>query len=109
MTSDTASLILDGQMTGNVAFEVKRVVQPSGAVVWYDFRYNNPRNPNVRGMTRRHIRNLFPDFQMYLRTITLLPLVARHLGRLTQVVYPVLAAMPPVRTHYLGLLVKPRK
>ena len=101
------SSILDGQMACNVAHEVSRVLRPGGAVLWYDFRYNNPRNPNVRGMTKRHIETLFPDFHMRLRTITVLPLLARRLGRLTSVLYPVLAAIPPLRTHYLGLLVKP--
>jgi ubiquinone/menaquinone biosynthesis C-methylase UbiE len=98
------SSILDGQMARNVACEVTRVLKPGGAVLWYDFRYDNPRNPNVRGMTRRHIGTLFPGFQMHLHTITLFPALARRLGHLTSLLYPVLAAMPPLRTHYLGLL-----
>jgi ubiquinone/menaquinone biosynthesis C-methylase UbiE len=101
------SSILDGQMAHNVACEVTRILQPGGAVLWYDFRYNNPRNPNVRGMTRHHIKILFPGFQMHLRTITLFPLVARRLHCLTPVLYPMLATILPLRTHYLGLLVKP--
>ena len=101
------SSILDGQMACNVAHEVFRVLRPGGAVLWYDFRYDNPRNPNVRGMTKRHIETLFPGLHMRLHTITLFPPLARRLGRLTPVLYPVLAAIPPLRTHYLGLLVKP--
>ena len=100
------SSILDGQMAGNVTHEVSRVLRLGGAVLWYDFRYNNPRNPNVRGITKRQIETLFPVFHMRLRTITLLPPLARRLGRLTPMLYPVLAAIPPLRTHYLGLLVK---
>ena len=101
------SSILDGQMARNVAHEVSRVLRPSGAVLWYDFRYNNPRNPNVRGITLARIHHLFPELEMHLRTITLLPPLARRLGRLTPMLYPLLAAIPPLRTHYLGLLVKP--
>jgi SAM-dependent methyltransferase len=101
------SSILDEQMARNVAYEVIRVLQPGGAVLWYDFRYDNPRNPNVRGMTKQRIETLFPDFDIRLHAIILFPLLARCLGRLTPVLYPVLAAIPPLRTHYLGLLLKP--
>ena len=101
------SSILDDRMAQNVAREAARVLQPGGAVLWYDFRYDNPLNPNVRGMKKRQIEGLFPGFQMYLHTVTLLPLLARHLGHLTQALYPVLAVIPPLRTHYLGCLIKP--
>ena len=100
------SSILDDGMAHNIAREVRRVLKPGGAVLWYDLRYNNPWNPHVRGMTKAHIRRFFPDFEMHLRTITLLPPLARRLGRLTPVLYPLLAAIPPLRTHYLGLLRK---
>jgi SAM-dependent methyltransferase len=101
------SSILDEQMARSVAYEVSRVLRPGGAVLWYDFRYDNPRNPNVRGVTRGNIETLFPGFNMRLRTITLLPPLARGLGCFTRVLYPLLAAIPPLRTHYLGLLIRP--
>ena len=99
------SSILDQGMADNVAGEVGRVLTRDGAVLWYDFRYDNPRNPHVRGMTRMAIRRLFPDFRHDLRTMTVLPPLVRRLGRLTPVLYPALAAIPALRTHYLGMLV----
>lgn len=57
-------------------------------------------------MTLAQIRRLFPQLEMHLHTATVLPPLARRLGRLTQSLYPVLAAIPPLRTHYLGLLMK---
>lgn len=99
--------ILDASMAANVAREVDRVLRPGGAIVWYDFRYNNPRNPNVRGLDRRMIADLFRGFELRLRTLTLLPPLARRLGPSTPVLYPVLATVPLLRTHYLGLLIKP--
>jgi SAM-dependent methyltransferase len=101
------SSVLEDGMAHNVGGEVRRVLGPGGAVLWYDFRYDNPWNHNVRGMTKQHIRHFFPNFEMHLRTITLLPPLARRLGRLTPVLYSILAVIPPLRTHYLGLLVKP--
>lgn len=101
------SSILDQAMTAHVAAEVRRVLCPGGAVLWYDFRFDNPRNPHVRGMKKATIRALFPGFAIALKTITLLPPLARRLGPATGMLYPLLASIPLVRTHYLGLLVKP--
>lgn len=100
------SSIKERGMSKNVANEVRRILKPSGAVVWYDFRYDNPRNPYVHGMTLRRIRQLFPDFEMHIRSITLLPPLARRFGPLTSSLYPLLATVPVLRTHYLGLLIK---
>ena len=99
--------ILDETMARNVAQEVRRVLKPGGAVVWYDFRRDNPRNPHVRGVPRREIATLFPGFEIRLHTVTLLPPLARHLGKLTPVLYPILTTFPLLRTHLLGLLIKP--
>jgi SAM-dependent methyltransferase len=99
--------ILDQEMAHNVATEVRRVLKPNGAAIWYDFRYNNPHNPNVRGLSKQAIQELFPDFDLNLQTVTLLPPLARRLGRMTSVLYSLLASVPILRTHYLGLLTKP--
>jgi SAM-dependent methyltransferase len=96
--------ILDDRVAWQAAREVGRVLRPGGALVWYDFRVGNPRNPHVRGMSRRRVRELFPGWHATLRLVTLLPPLARRLHLLTPLLYPVLAALPPLRTHWLGLL-----
>ena len=98
--------ILDDAMATRVAAEVDRVLGPGGAVVWYDFRVDNPRNRHVRGIGRRRIRQLFPGYALHLRSLTVLPPLARRLGRATPWLYPVLARVPALRTHWLGLLRK---
>ena len=100
------SSILDDGMAHNVAYEVYRVLKPGGAVLWYDFRYDNPWNPHVRGMTKQLIHQFFPNLEVHLLTITLLPPLARRLGRLTPTLYSLLVRIPLLRTHYLGLLRK---
>lgn len=99
------SSILNG--ADAVAREIARVLKPGGAIVWYDFRYDNPRNPHVRGIPKHGVRRLFPGFAIYLRTTTLLPPLARRMGRLTGPLYPLLSLIPLLRTHYVGLLIKP--
>jgi hypothetical protein len=90
-----------------VASEVRRVLRPGGALLWYDFRVGNPWNPHVRAMSRRSIRALFPGWRGSFRLVTLLPPLARRLGSLTPVFYPVLGTLPPLRTHWAGLLERP--
>ncbi len=101
------SSILNRDMALNLARQVKRVLRSRGAVVWYDFRYSNPFNRNVRGVTRKELRSLFPGFELRLTRATLLPQLARRLGRFTRFLYPKLSSLPVLRTHNLGLLVKP--
>lgn len=101
------SSVLDRNMAENLAQTIGRVLARNGAVVWYDMRWPNPFNPNLRAMTRERIRELFPGFELELEPVNLLPPLARRLGGLTSVAYPALASVPPLRTHLLGLLRPP--
>jgi ubiquinone/menaquinone biosynthesis C-methylase UbiE len=98
------SSILDGGMAKNVARSIVRTLAADGVVVWCDMRYPNPWNSNVKVMTKSRIRELFPSFALQLQSLSLLPPLARHLGRFTESAYPRLAAIPILRSHYLGLL-----
>jgi len=100
------SSILDASMASNVAAEIHRVIRPGGELLWYDFRYNSPANRNVRGVGRRRVRELFPQLEGKLYSLTVVPPLVRRLGPLAPVAYPVLAAVPPLRSHLLGLLRK---
>lgn len=101
------SSILDDGMAANVARSMARVLKKDGVILWSDIRYPNPQNNQVRAMTMRRISRLFPDFSLELRTQELLPPIYNRLGRYTPALYPVLARIPTLRSHYFGLL-KPR-
>jgi len=101
------SSILDEGMAARVARNITRLLAPAGAIVWYDFRYRNPGNPHTLPMTRPHIQALFADFVLDLHSVTLVPPLARRLGPATPVLYPLLAAMPPLRSHLAGLMYRP--
>lgn len=100
------SSIQSPAMSQALAREAARVLRPGGAVLWYDLRRPNPYNPEVRAVSRNELRRLFPDFHQELTSATLLPPLARRLGAATPQLYPLLAALPCLRTHWLGLLVK---
>ncbi|HKW58987.1 MAG TPA: class I SAM-dependent methyltransferase [Candidatus Dormibacteraeota bacterium] len=102
------SSILDRRMAENVAVEIVRVLKPGGGLLWYDVRYDSVSNPNVKAVSRARIAELFPGLGGALRTVTLLPPLARRLGPATPVAYPALALAPPLRSHLVGLLRKAR-
>lgn len=106
VASTIFSSIPSAGMATNVAAEMDRLLKRGGGVLWYDFRYKSPSSPHTRPMTRRSIRRLFPDYELDLRTITVLPPLARSFGRGTPFLYPALSAAPFLRSHYLGLLMK---
>jgi ubiquinone/menaquinone biosynthesis C-methylase UbiE len=98
--------ILDPTMAKNVAREVARVLKSDGILIWYDFRFDSPSNRNVRGIGRNEVRSLFPNADYDIRSVTLLPPLARRLGRATKTLYPILSALPPLRSHYLAFIRK---
>ena len=89
-----------------VAAEIDRVLRPGGLVVWYDLRIPNPANPSVSPPRRREVQAVFPGYRLRVRGVTVLPPLARRLGRFTPMLYPVLAAIPVTRTHLVGVLTK---
>ncbi len=100
------SSVIDRDVTAEIAAEIDRVLRPGGAVLWYDNRYANPFNPEVRGISRRELAALFPRYELRLRTITVLPPLARRLGTAADRVYHVLSRTKLLNVRYAGLLVK---
>jgi hypothetical protein len=53
------------------------------------------------------IRSLFSGLEIHLHRITLAPPIARRIPEsLLPLLYPLLATLPILRTHYLGLFIK---
>ena len=72
----------------------------------YDFRRDNPRNRNVRGVEARQVRELWPEFDVDLSALTLLPPLARRLGSQTARWYPRLSRVSALNTHLIGTITK---
>src|SRR5947208_8442732 len=60
VASTVFTSILDPRVRALVAGEIERVLAPGGALLWYDFAVNNPRNPHVRKVDRGELVRLFP-------------------------------------------------
>lgn len=107
LVADVFSSVLDPRLAEQMAQGVNRVLKPGGFLAWYDFRWHHPLNRAARGVSRRQLAAWFPGYTGRLETVTLLPPLARRLGRLTPVLYPWLVRLPCLRGHWLGLLRKP--
>lgn len=96
------SSLLDDAFQAELAAAMWRWVKPGGAVLWYDFTVDNPRNPDVRGVTVARVRQLFPQAQLlHSRRVTLAPPLARLACHWHPGLYPLLNALPLLRTHRL--------
>ncbi|MGA9474942.1 MAG: methyltransferase domain-containing protein [Terriglobales bacterium] len=98
--------VLDRDVRRSIAREINRVLVPGGRLLWYDFAFNNPSNPNVRGIGLAEVRRLFPGFSMMSRRITLAPPLGRAIGHLGPAIYFLTSKCRFLCTHYLCLLEK---
>jgi ubiquinone/menaquinone biosynthesis C-methylase UbiE len=101
--------ILNDEVKHAIAAEMARVLAPGGRILWYDFSFNNPKNPDVRGIGKREIRALFPGLEMKTRRVTLAPPLGRIVAPFSIVLYYLLSRVRPLCTHLLCLLRKPGK
>jgi SAM-dependent methyltransferase len=102
LQSTVFSSILDDALQQRLADAMWRWLKPDGAIVWYDFTVDNPRNPDVRGVPMKRVRALFPAGRFTARRVTLAPPLARAFPA----AYPLLNLLPLLRTHRLVLIEK---
>ena len=106
MQATVFSSILDDAVQARLAAAMWRWLRPGGAVLWYDFTMDNPRNPDVRGMPLARVRALFPEAHVDAQRITLAPPLARRVCAVHPSLYPLFNAVPWLRSHSLAWLTK---
>jgi len=99
--STVFSSILDDRFQKNLAERMWEWVKPGGGVLWYDFIYDNPRNPDVKGMPISRIRELFPRGDLKYWRVTLAPPISRLVTKIHPSFYTLFNALPLLRTHVL--------
>jgi ubiquinone/menaquinone biosynthesis C-methylase UbiE len=87
-----------------ICAEVTRVLAKGGAVLWYDFRVPSP-SSDTRPVRRPALRKYFPQMTGRIESLTVLPPLARRLGRAART-YPLLGRLPFLRTHLAACLIK---
>jgi SAM-dependent methyltransferase len=98
--------ILDPSFQVLLASRIWEWVRPGGAVLWYDFVYNNPHNPDVKGIRVSRVRELFPSGTYEVTRLTLAPPIGRRISRFGSLAYTMSAAIPALRTHVLCWITK---
>lgn len=93
--------ILDSDLQARIAAAMWRWVRPGGGVLWYDFTFDNPSNPDVKGVPLKRIRELFPDGLINARRVTLAPPLSRRVTRIHPSLYGLFNLLPLLRTHLL--------
>ena len=101
LQSTVFTSVLDDGYQKQLAQTIWRLVKPGGGVIWYDFIYDNPKNPDVRGVPLRRIRKLFPHSDVESWRVTLAPPVARGVTALHPGLYGLFNSIPLLRSHLL--------
>ncbi len=101
------SSLLDDAFQQRLADRMWHWLRPGGAVLWYDFTWDNPRNQHVRGVPMARVRALFPQATIEARRVTLAPPIGRRVAALHPALWRVFNGLPLLRTHRLAWIGKP--
>ncbi|MDH3387511.1 MAG: class I SAM-dependent methyltransferase [Gammaproteobacteria bacterium] len=100
------SSIKDQDLRKAIVCEIMRVLKPDGLLIWFDLRYPNPGNKDLKPIGRSELYGLFPDCRINLKSTTLLPPLSRRLAGFSMLLCRLLESIPPLRSHYLALIRK---
>jgi SAM-dependent methyltransferase len=98
--------LLDDRYQERLAAEMWNIARPGGGILWCDFVYDNPRNPDVRGVGLSRIRELFPGASVKAWRMTLAPPISRRLTKVSPRLYSLFNVFPFLRTHILAWIAK---
>jgi hypothetical protein len=80
------------------------MTKKDGLILWYDFKYNNPKNKDVKGIGKNKIRELFKQAKtIEFHNVTLAPPIGRKVKRFYNLVN---FLFPFLRTHVIAVIKK---
>lgn len=97
------SSVIEDDERARCCAEMRRVLNPGGAIVSYDFSWN-PLNRQTKGVDLDDLCRLFPGVEITSQLLTLVPPLARVVAPLSVGAARTLERLPFLRTHYLALL-----
>jgi SAM-dependent methyltransferase len=87
-----------------VADECRRVVADDGLIACYELRWTHPANADVSGLSAADVAALFGGMAHTTRSLSLLPPLARRLGRSARWLYRPLSRVPALQARHLTFL-----
>jgi len=102
------SSVLEYQIRKEICLETQRVLKNNGVAIIYDFRVNNPQNKDVKAVNLNELKSYFHGYYCESHTLTLLPPLARFLGKYSGTICSILAKIWFLRTHRVSCFVKRR-
>jgi len=94
--------ILDDDFKRKLALKMMQVVKKDGIILWYDFTFDNPKNPDVKGIKKSEIKSLFREAKYIdFQKVTLAPPISRRIGRFYN---PINSLFPFLRTHIIAVI-----
>ncbi|MDR0682303.1 MAG: class I SAM-dependent methyltransferase [Dysgonamonadaceae bacterium] len=104
LQSTVFTSILDENFRKALAEKMWDMLKPGGIILSYDFTYNNPNNKDVRKLTKKEIKNLFPNHRgIQFKSVTLAPPIARRVGKFYNLIN---FLFPMLRTHLIAAIKK---
>ena len=98
--------LLDDAFQQRLAQRMWQWLRPGGAVIWYDFAFDNPSNQHVRGVSMARVKTLFPQATIDVRRVTLAPPIGRRAASVHPMFWRALNLLPLLRTHRLAWIGK---
>lgn len=88
----------------SMARKMWSMLKDDGVILWYDFVFDNPNNPDVRKVTRKDVLKFFPEAKSIdFRAVTLAPPIGRRIGD----AYTWMNALFPfLRSHLIAVIRK---
>jgi SAM-dependent methyltransferase len=85
-----------------LANKMWELLKPGGIILWYDFIYNNPNNPDVKKVSVAEVKELFGAAKSWrVKKVTLAPPIGRKVGKFYK-----LFNLPFLRSHILAVFQK---
>lgn len=104
LQSTVFSSILSFEIKKKIADMLLGLLDDNGIILSYDFLYDNPKNKDVKGISKKEIQELFnKSSKIEYTKVTLAPPIGRRIGKL----YPFINSLFPfLRTHCIATIYK---
>lgn len=103
--STVLSSILDLKFQKEVIEKAYKLLTKNGIILLYDFIFNNPWNPDVKGINLKYIKSICPWSAYNFSKVTLCPPLARKLCHFPYFL-KLLTSIKLMNTHIIGFLRK---